>query len=159
MWIVLQNGIARKRNPTAKKTRTTINTECTYAAFILLLFAGGWPSLLTKRICLGAGRAGDAPLVELMPSAAAQECCAHPPGHGGSHMGFGKGDGGDKTPHMMLMALEDEQSVWPMEVVADERGYFLCGNRSRAAAPQPLRCHLLTATVIIYLQLLKHHDG
>jgi hypothetical protein len=45
----------------------------TYAAFILRLFAGGCPSLLTKRICLGAGRAGDAPLAELMPTAAAHE--------------------------------------------------------------------------------------
>jgi hypothetical protein len=124
MWIALQHGIARKRNPKAKNPRTTINTEWTYAAFILLLFAGGWPSLLTKRICLGAGRAGDAPLVELMPSATAQECCAHPPGHGGSHMGFGKRDGGDKTPHMMLMALEDEQSVRPMKVVTEREGIF-----------------------------------
>lgn len=27
----------------------------TYAAFILLRFAGGWPSLLTNRICFGGG--------------------------------------------------------------------------------------------------------
>jgi hypothetical protein len=74
-------------------------------------------------------------------------------------MGFGKGDGGDKTPHMMLMALEDEQSVQLMEMVTDERGYFLCGNRSRAAALQPLRCHLLTATATFYLQLLQQHDS
>lgn len=34
----------------------------THAAFILLLFAGGWPSLLTNRNCFGGGRVGDAPL-------------------------------------------------------------------------------------------------
>ena len=60
-------------------------------------------------------------------------------------MRFGNGDRGDRTPHMMLMALGYEQIVRPMEIVAYERGYFLAGTRSRAAAPQPLMCHLPTA--------------
>ena len=39
-----------------------IRCRNTHAAFILLLFVGGWPSLLTNRNCFGGGRVGDAPL-------------------------------------------------------------------------------------------------
>ena len=41
--------------------------EGTYAALILRLLDGGWPWLLTKRICLGGGRA---PLIGVVMSGA-----------------------------------------------------------------------------------------
>jgi hypothetical protein len=45
-------------------------TKGTYAALILRLLDGGWPWLLTKRICLGGGGGGRAPLIGLVMSGA-----------------------------------------------------------------------------------------
>jgi hypothetical protein len=94
--------------------------------------------LLTKRICLGAGRAGDAPLVELMPSAAAQECRAHPPRRRGLTWGLGMGTGATRHRTYLVMALEDELNVRLMEMVAYGEGirYFCAGIEAAAAAAQ-----------------------